>query len=151
MDYITYLQTPHWKQKRLDAIKYYFGKCCLCNSKDNLDVHHKSYNNLFAEPISDLIVLCRSCHNGQHEEVRRIKKDALEKSMEEDIITLEPKIVETEKPMSMEKYLALLEINEFIRSGYAERYKAFISGDYTRRGCVCSKCRPKLWEKYYGS
>lgn len=70
MNYKDYLQTNHWKQFRLVILKFWDNKCCLCHAsteyKDILDVHHRNYNNLGRELITDCIVLCRKCHEHHH-------------------------------------------------------------------------------------
>lgn len=47
--------------------------CCqVCNTdKSRLDVHHRTYENLWHEPLSNLIVLCEGCHKVFHK-MRRL-------------------------------------------------------------------------------
>ena len=67
MDYQKYLQSDHWKKKRRAAIKFYGGTCCICGREDDLNVHHRNYDNLNNEHIAhDLIVLCHDCHSCFH-------------------------------------------------------------------------------------
>lgn len=67
VDYTEYLRTKHWKKTRLKAIKRADYKCQLCGTREySLNVHHNSYNNLYHEKKSDLIVLCRVCHARHH-------------------------------------------------------------------------------------
>ena len=49
--------------------RYYFNKlfkkyngCQLCNSKENLEIHHKRYT----KKIKDCMLLCRNCHKKIH-------------------------------------------------------------------------------------
>jgi len=71
-----YLQTEHWKNKRLLKLSQADNKCQVCNSPDNLHVHHRVYGNLFAENDNDLIVLCGSCHQLFHKNKNpEIKKE----------------------------------------------------------------------------
>lgn len=65
--YAAYLQTPEWRRRREAALKFAEGRCSLCPEKRFLDVHHKSYENLGDEPLWDLIVLCRRCHQRHHD------------------------------------------------------------------------------------
>ena len=37
-------------------------RCELCGSTLSLQVHHKTYENLFHENLDDLQVLCVKCH-----------------------------------------------------------------------------------------
>lgn len=69
MSYKEYLQTDHWKSTRMGALKRARFKCQLCNSKDDLNVHHRTYDRLGGELASDLIVLCRSCHGKFHDKI----------------------------------------------------------------------------------
>ena len=77
-----YLQTPIWKQKRLEILTYY-GCGCVCGRCGDYgnDVHHKTYERVGGgELISDLEVLCSECHKAHHvvEKVERnVKKTSL--------------------------------------------------------------------------
>lgn len=70
MPYKEYLQTEHWKNKRKSTLKKAKYKCELCNSKDNLNVHHKTYENRGCEMSRDLIVLCEKCHSKFHDKLK---------------------------------------------------------------------------------
>ena len=65
--YKAYLQTFHWIQTRNKALERAGFKCQLCNSDDNLQVHHRTYENLGDEQNADLIVLCANCHKKFHD------------------------------------------------------------------------------------
>ena len=65
-NYGKYLRTQHWKIRRLRALKKADNKCNRCDSSIFLQVHHLSYDRLFAEEDRDLEVLCRSCHEKEH-------------------------------------------------------------------------------------
>jgi hypothetical protein len=63
--YRDYLKTNHWRMFRRQALDYYGRKCMLCAAEDvQLDVHHNTYERLGGEEISDVIPLCRECHQG---------------------------------------------------------------------------------------
>ncbi|CAI3673487.1 5-methylcytosine-specific restriction enzyme A [Clostridium neonatale] len=67
INYTKYLMSKHWKKTRAKAVKRADYKCQLCGTrKDTLNVHHNSYENLYHEKKSDLIVLCRRCHARHH-------------------------------------------------------------------------------------
>jgi hypothetical protein len=66
MPYNEYLQTPEWQEKRAEARARAGGRCQVCNSLGPLDVHHRTYERRGAERESDLIVLCRNCHELFH-------------------------------------------------------------------------------------
>jgi hypothetical protein len=61
-DYSKYLQSEHWQETRLKALERAQNRCQVCNSPDDLHVHHRTYDNIGKEPLEDLIVLCRPCH-----------------------------------------------------------------------------------------
>ena len=61
IEYKKYLKSEDWNAKR------YFKRlnknnCAICNSKENLHVHHLNYKNLIDVKMSDLRVLCKRCH-----------------------------------------------------------------------------------------
>lgn len=60
-----YLRSPHWASLKAGMLKK-FTCCQLCESTKTLDVHHRCYKNLYDVSETDLIVLCRSCHDAIH-------------------------------------------------------------------------------------
>jgi 5-methylcytosine-specific restriction endonuclease McrA len=70
MPYSEYLETLHWKNVREDALTHAQQRCQVCNSPQHLEVHHRTYDRKGCEMLSDLIVLCRSCHGLFHREGR---------------------------------------------------------------------------------
>jgi 5-methylcytosine-specific restriction endonuclease McrA len=67
VSYQEYLHTDHWGSIRRNALEAADRRCQLCNATDQiLDVHHRTYERLGKEKLSDLIVLCRSCHERHH-------------------------------------------------------------------------------------
>lgn len=71
VDYQTYLQSEDWAKKREWALIFWGHKCALCFSKEHLDVHHRTYERLGNELITDLIVLCHDCHFTFHKSLER--------------------------------------------------------------------------------
>jgi hypothetical protein len=69
-DYKEYLLSPEWRAKRIQAFQHYGRKCCKCARTKNLQIHHKTYINIFNEPMEDLMVLCKR----HHEEIHGINK-----------------------------------------------------------------------------
>lgn len=67
MDYKKYLQTPHWKCVRKEALQRSRFRCQLCNSSDRLQVHHRTYDRRGCEEPNDVITLCRPCHAKFHD------------------------------------------------------------------------------------
>lgn len=95
--YYAYLHSPEWQQKRQAVIERSrnnapagsgsnpFGRCELCNyspfKPGVLQVHHKTYENLFNEPLEDLILLCTYCHKKETEKAKMAK---LERKLNEE-------------------------------------------------------------------
>lgn len=64
-----YLQSPHWYKFRSYILNRHDGKCELCKrSAIRLDIHHRSYENLFIEKRKDVLIICRDCHSKIHPE-----------------------------------------------------------------------------------
>lgn len=66
LSYDEYLKTDHWQQVRSEALQRANYRCQLCCSKENLNVHHNNYENLWNEQLEDVVTLCRSCHAKFH-------------------------------------------------------------------------------------
>lgn len=67
--YADYLRTWHWYEIREKALERAGERCELCNSTTRLQVHHKSYENIWREELEDVIVLCRRCHAKFHDKL----------------------------------------------------------------------------------
>jgi hypothetical protein len=67
-----YLRSDHWRQMRQLALRDAEDRCAVCNSSHQLDVHHRTYERLGAERLTDLLVLCRKCHQVFHESRRLV-------------------------------------------------------------------------------
>lgn len=67
--YLQYLETEHWKdlKKRFRASKLCKNRCAVCGSRQNINIHHKSYKRIGNERLMDLIELCRNCHTKAHD------------------------------------------------------------------------------------
>ena len=66
MPYAQYLKTDHWQAVRKAALERADHRCQTCNTPDNLHVHHRTYENRGSERDSDVIVLCKECHERFH-------------------------------------------------------------------------------------
>ena len=64
--YRAYLESEKWKSIRNKKISESGNRCQLCNKSGLLNVHHRTYDNVFNEKMEDLIVLCRECHAHFH-------------------------------------------------------------------------------------
>lgn len=64
-EYQAYIGSDGWRTRR--AVKLQQSpKCEACGSRENLHVHHRSYENFGTERMSDLRTLCESCHSWVH-------------------------------------------------------------------------------------
>lgn len=63
-----YLKSEHWANLRLEKLASVDAKCERCGERDlSNDVHHVNYRNLYDVELSDLLCLCRKCHDLTHE------------------------------------------------------------------------------------
>ena len=68
-EYERYLASLHWKAVRLRKLAD-IPFCEYCGCRVRLEVHHSSYEHLGHERLDeDLIVLCRDCHQEEHDEL----------------------------------------------------------------------------------
>ena|SRR6266542_2090390 len=58
----TYLGTEQWQCRRREAIQRGKFRCANCYKERRLQIHHLSYAHLGDEQPSDIVALCRSCH-----------------------------------------------------------------------------------------
>lgn len=73
MNYKGYLKTKHWQSKRREHFHHFRKICKSCGSKKFLNIHHYTYKNLNNEKITDLICLCKNCHQKLHNGDKKIK------------------------------------------------------------------------------
>ena len=66
IEYSEYLNSKEWIEKRDVALKIADYKCVKCGVKENLHVHHLNYDNVLNESQSDLLVVCKKCHEDIH-------------------------------------------------------------------------------------
>ena len=67
MNYYDYLDTPEWKRKRLERLKFDDFRCQRCGTAKGLQVHHINYEHRGdTEEFDDLITLCKRCHTFIH-------------------------------------------------------------------------------------
>ena len=66
MPYEEYLQTPEWMERRTEALLRAGNRCQICNSGEDLNAHHRTYERRGNEDPGDLTVLCQPCHAWFH-------------------------------------------------------------------------------------
>lgn len=64
--YNDYLKSDKWRELRLSVLERDKYTCRECGAKNKLHIHHLKYDNVFNEPLEDLIVLCEKCHSLIH-------------------------------------------------------------------------------------
>lgn len=65
--YTHYLASQEWKAKRFWILFFYQSRCVLCGEvRDDLHIHHNTYERVGHERFYDLVPLCPSCHQGHH-------------------------------------------------------------------------------------
>ena len=72
INYNEYLKSSRWRNMRLakfNEVGYRCEKCGCEGDAMKIDVHHKTYERLGNERMSDLEVLCRYCHKVKHGEI----------------------------------------------------------------------------------
>lgn len=65
-EYHAYLRSPQWHTLRRVMLDQADGRCQVCRRVERLQVHHNTYDRVGHERLSDLIVLCRQCHERHH-------------------------------------------------------------------------------------
>ena len=73
--YKDYLKSRHLRHTRARALRAAHHKCSACGTAESLVVHHRSYDRIGHELLTDLTVFCDSCHLVEHNithEVREI-------------------------------------------------------------------------------
>ena len=64
--YKIYLNSAQWRIFRWNVRKYFNFTCQRCGSTSSLDVHHLHYETIGEESIHDVTLLCRTCHESEH-------------------------------------------------------------------------------------
>jgi hypothetical protein len=61
-----YLKSGHWRELRSRALEHHGRKCHKCPATRKLDVHHIRYSSIYDVEVTDLQILCRTCHDKEH-------------------------------------------------------------------------------------
>jgi len=64
--YQAYLKTRTWSLRKSLKLREARYRCERCGCAERLHVHHKTYKNIFNEPLKDLLALCGNCHIAIH-------------------------------------------------------------------------------------
>ena len=66
IDYREYLVSDDWIVQKQIIMEMKNNCCEKCGSQNKLQLHHKTYERLGFEKLSDLILLCAKCHKQEH-------------------------------------------------------------------------------------
>lgn len=66
ISYEEYLLSNAWQELREKIVQRDGGRCVFCDSKDRLQIHHRTYERIYNEGESDLHTLCGKCHKHFH-------------------------------------------------------------------------------------
>lgn len=74
--YVDYLASPHWldvrqRWKAANLFKGWVCHCYGCDSREGLSLHHRTYERVGREELSDLVLVCVDCHKRIHQLERR--------------------------------------------------------------------------------
>lgn len=64
--YLDYLKSPQWAASKAKHcwLDFWEHRCSICNAESRpLDHHHRTYARLGSERFTDVIVVCRRCHD----------------------------------------------------------------------------------------
>jgi hypothetical protein len=65
-EYLKYLSSDQWKQRRILVLKRANFLCEGCLHHKATIVHHLNYNSIYREMLFDLVALCDDCHKRCH-------------------------------------------------------------------------------------
>ena len=51
---------------RKEIFEFIAKKCAKCKTTENIQLHHRSYENIYQESFSDVVPLCETCHKLFH-------------------------------------------------------------------------------------
>jgi hypothetical protein len=107
-----YLCSDHWRWKRRLALAAAEHRCQVCYGDKRLDVHHRTYERLGQERVSDLTVLCRECHDLFHGSGRRLERG------EQKLVAgeLSPRSIEWIRQVVPEPQVMWLEIHAYLQT-----------------------------------
>ena len=65
--YSDYLLSPEWAKRREKVLRRANGICEGCGEARATQVHHKTYDHIYNEPLFDLVAICKACHESIHQ------------------------------------------------------------------------------------
>jgi 5-methylcytosine-specific restriction endonuclease McrA len=84
-EYRKYLRSNYWRQFAAERKEKRHYRCQHCDEvlpPWELEVHHKTYERMpYREWASDVLVLCRDCHQAEHDHLS--KQERIDRKLEE--------------------------------------------------------------------
>ena len=65
-----YVRSPAWFELRAKHLQRHGADCKACGATTKIHLHHKTYDRLGAEKLTDLVALCETCHAAVHRYAR---------------------------------------------------------------------------------
>lgn len=139
--YSMFLNTAYWKTVAEEVKRRAGYRCQLCNSEDDLNVHHRCYEHKGTEILhmNDLICLCHKCHEHHHKGYEKIS--TIEAKTDKQQLLISGGYILLERFKRLEhKYKALEEakplIIDTIPSDKAYKYFSAMNEDELRKQCM---------------
>jgi HNH endonuclease len=73
--YEAYIVSDAWQARRRRVLKRDKHQCQGCGATSGLHVHHRTYEHFTAEPQSDLVTVCQTCHQMIHDTQKLTGRD----------------------------------------------------------------------------
>src|SRR3990167_1154822 len=70
--YEEYIKSERWQLVRKQILAFWDNRCALCYSEKRVHVHHRTYERLGFEIMTDLLPLCEGCHQKFHDKLDNI-------------------------------------------------------------------------------
>lgn len=70
IEYREYLRSDHWIKFKHGYSRKYKNECYLCGDTQWLELHHVTYERLGKELQTDVVYLCRDCHELVHQKTQ---------------------------------------------------------------------------------
>ena len=89
--YGNYLRSERWKELRMEAVARAEGRCQVCGDREDINVHHRSYDRLGKDGEDrDLVVLCHVCHESFHFLIAKKQPNVRSQRRYEELPTIFP-------------------------------------------------------------
>lgn len=143
-EYKAYLLSIEWKTIRQRLFTERGKQCERCSSNRILQIHHLTYERIFKEEMSDLLILCRSCHEKEHG-IGKVKKNKVVKKniKKQKGYKKDPhKVAQGKKShrIRKEKFTAKNPVEKVLRQHKNGKYKTLMAFN-TAYNCAIKRCK----------